>query len=78
MTQHIRVFVNERALDVIPGSSVIDVVESFSAELAGGLMSGKGHVTDGVGREIGLSEIVPSGAILRTVGTGGKSERDDA
>ena len=78
MTQHIRVFVNERALDVISGSTVIDVVESFSAELACVLMRGKGHVTDGVGREIGLSEVVPSGAILRIVGTGGKSERDDA
>ncbi len=78
MTQHIRVFVNERALDVTPGSTVFDVVESFSAELASVLLSGKGHVTDGVGREIGLGEIVLAGAILRTVGTEDKSGRDDA
>ena len=77
MTQHIRVFVNERALDVRPGSTVMAVVESYSTQLAAALRDGKGRVTDGVGRDVGLSEIVQSGSILRTAGAGGIPQRTD-
>ena len=77
MNQPIRVFVNERALDVSTGSTVIAVIESYSKQLADRLRDGRGRVTDGVGRDMDLADTVQSGAILRTVGTGGKPDRAD-
>ena len=78
MVEVVRVYINENAVGVPPGSTVLDAVRSFSSEAADGLESGRGHVTDGVGRHITLEEPVSAGSILRVVDAGSRrSEQAD-
>ena len=75
MTEPIRVYVNETAVGVPPGSTVLGAVRSFSSEVATSLESGQGHVTDGVGRPIALGESVGPGSILRVIGPGSSNRQ---
>jgi len=68
----VRVYINENAVGVPPGSTVLDAVRSFSSNAADELESGRGHVTDGVGRPIELEKPVSVGSILRVVGAGSR------
>ena len=75
VTEPVRVYINETAVGVSPGSTVLDAVRSFSSEAATALESGRGHVTDGAGRPIALGESVSSGSIIRVIGTGTRNRQ---
>jgi len=63
----IRVFVNERPVDLPAASSLHAAVAALDPALAEALAGGRAHATDGVGRPIGLSDPVFPGAIIRVV-----------
>src|SRR5436309_4072778 len=66
----LRVFINEKPVSVTRGATVRDAVEAFDRELAGLLVSGAAHATDGVGRPVDASDPVgEGGAIFRVVVT---------
>src|SRR5213594_753714 len=64
----LRVFINEKPVSVTRGATVRDAVEAFDRELAGLLVSGAAHATDGEGRPVDASDPVgEGGAIFRVV-----------
>ena len=67
MSEGVRVFVNERAVLVVPGATVREAVLAFDAELAALLDLGQAYVTDGVGRPVPPSTSVEPGGIVRVV-----------
>ncbi len=67
MTDTVRLFVNEQAVDVPAGTTVIEAVETVSADLAHSVRAGTAYITDGVGRSTGVSRTVSNGEILRIV-----------
>ncbi|MGH7645463.1 MAG: adenosine deaminase [Gemmatimonadales bacterium] len=70
MTDAVRVFVNQRPVDVARGATVRDAVAALDRELAGLLASGAAYVTDGVGRPLDAGDAVgEAGAVLRVVVT---------
>jgi len=70
MTDAVRVFVNQRPVDVARGATVRDAVATFDRELADLLASGAAYVTDGVGRPVDAGDPVgETGAVLRVVVT---------
>ena len=69
-SSELRVFVNEKPVSVARGATVRDAVEALDRELAGLLVSGAAHATDGVGRPVDASDPVgEGGAIFRVVVT---------
>lgn len=69
MTGTLRVFVNERPVEVPPGSTVLEAVAAFSSDAADSVRRGTAYVTDGVGRSTDVSQEVARGDILRVVRT---------
>ncbi|HWP38630.1 MAG TPA: hypothetical protein VNL18_13855 [Gemmatimonadales bacterium] len=67
MMQLIRVFVNERPVDVAPGADLTAAVAALDPSLAAALADGRAYATDGVGRPIAGTEPVVAGAIIRVV-----------
>lgn len=67
MSEGVRVFVNERAVVVVPGATIRQAVLAFDPDLAAMVSSGQAYVTDGVGRPVEPSESVEPGSILRVV-----------
>ena len=65
----VKIFVNERRLELSPGVTVSDAVAAFDAALADALRVGTAYVTDGVGRRFDPSTVVQEGMILRVVKT---------
>ncbi len=63
----VRIFVNERAVEVTPGTAVESAVALVDAELAEALRRGRAYVTDGVGRPIDPRAPASAGAIFRVV-----------
>ncbi|HUL04267.1 MAG TPA: adenosine deaminase [Gemmatimonadales bacterium] len=62
-----RVFVNERPVDVARGATVRDAVAAFDAGLAG-LIAAGAYVTDGVGRPVDASDPVgEAGTVFRVI-----------
>lgn len=62
-----RVFVNEGALDVPPGSDVSAAIRAFDPNIEGQIASGLACVTDGRGIELAANAPLASGAILRVI-----------
>jgi hypothetical protein len=60
-----RVFVNDRPVEVIDGATAQDAVAALDPGLAEGLADGLVVATDGVGRAADLGAPLTSGAILR-------------
>ena len=67
MTGDVRVFVNERPVNVAPGATIRDAVAAFDASLADKLTTGAAYVTDGVGRPAQPDASIEPGAIIRVV-----------
>jgi hypothetical protein len=67
MTPPIRVFVNQRPVDVTPGTDLTAAVAALDPELAAALKEGRAYATDGVGRPIALAQPVVAGSIIRVV-----------
>ena len=61
----IRVFVNERPVDVASPATVADAVTAFDAALGAALAAGAVRVTDARGIDIPPTEPVGHGSILR-------------
>jgi len=75
MSEALRVFVNERPVDVARGATVRDVVRRFDAALADLLDGGAAYVTDAVGRPLDAGDPVrEAGAVFRVVVTARRTE----
>lgn len=64
----VRVFVNERPIDVPPGATVAVAVQSFDAALGQAVLAGAASVTDARGIVVDPAGPVGAGAILRVIG----------
>jgi len=62
-----RVFVNDGALDVPPGSDVSAAVRAFDPDIERQVASGLAYVTDGRGIEQAANAPLANGAILRVI-----------
>ena len=82
MPDTIRVFVNQRAMDLAPGTTVTDAVRAADSALARALADGIALVTDGRGLPLAPDQTLSSGAIVRVVissrGEAGAPQADDA
>lgn len=67
MSDTIRVFVNERPVEVAPGSTVLRAVRAFDDALAGRLERHEAYVTDGRGIPMPPDVLLSPGAILRVI-----------
>lgn len=65
--QRIRVFVDERPVEVQPGCTVRDAVAAHDAALGEALDDAGTYVTDGVGRKVDPDTELVAGSILRVV-----------
>ncbi len=68
MSKPVKIFVNEKSLEIEPGTSVEAAVGQFDEKLGAALSAATVYVTDGVGRRIDLATVVHDGTILRVVG----------
>ena len=75
MNELVKIFVNERGVEIPPGTPVSEAVRTFDAALGEALLAGAAYVTDGVGRRIDVASSVNEGAILRVVKTARGVER---
>ncbi len=75
MSEQVKIFVNERGVEIPPGTLVSEAVRTFDAALGEALRAGAAYVTDGVGRRIDVASVVNEGAILRVVKTARGVER---
>ena len=67
----LRVFVNERPVDLARGATVRDAVAAFDRRLAELVATSAAYVTDGVGRRIDAADPVgEAGGVLRVVVSG--------
>jgi hypothetical protein len=64
----VRVFVNERPVEVPPGATVAVAVQSFDAALGQALLAGAASVTDARGIGVDPAGPVGAGTILRVIG----------
>jgi hypothetical protein len=67
MTDVIRVFVNERPVDLAAGADVAEAVRAADSSLSEKVAGGAAYVTDGRGIEIDPAARLSGGAILRVV-----------
>lgn len=63
----VRVFVNERPVEVAAGAAVRAAVEVLDPALAEALDRGRAYATDGVGRPLDATAPVAAGAIVRVI-----------
>jgi adenosine deaminase len=69
----LRMFVNERPVDVAPGATVRDAVAALDRELAELVATAAAYVTDGVGRIVDAEDSVgEAGGVLRVVVSAGR------
>jgi hypothetical protein len=63
-----RLFVNEKPVDVIEPATVADAVTAFDAALGAALLAGTARATDARGIDIAPNEPVGPGSIVRILG----------
>ena len=80
MPDTIRVYLNQRAVDLPAGTLVAEAIRLAEPQLSQSLESGKAKVTDGRGLDLPLDQTLTNGAILRIIVTSrrGDSPDDDA
>jgi len=64
----IRLFVNEKPVDVTEPATVADAITAFDAELGAALLAGTARATDARGIDIAPAEPVGPGSIIRILG----------
>jgi len=69
MAESVRVFVNAVAVDVAPGSSVLDVVRCWNENEAAAVTRGERVITDSRGLPVTSDLRVSAGSIFRLVPT---------
>ncbi len=67
VTSTITVYVNGKAVSVLPDDTVADAVTRCAPDLGDSVRNGTAYVTDGVGRRVELDRKVVLGAIFRVV-----------
>jgi len=71
--ERLRVFVNERPVDVAPGATVRDAVAALDRGLSDLLAAAAAYVTDGVGRTVDAADAVgEAGGVFRVVVAAGR------
>ena len=71
--ERLRVFVNERPVDVAPGATVRDAVEALDRGLSDLLTTAAAYVTDAVGRMVDAGDPVgEAGGVFRVVVSAGR------
>jgi hypothetical protein len=78
MSEHIRVFINERPVGVAAGSDVRAAVRAYDPSLAEQFAAGEAYVTDGRGIEMAGDVLLGPGSILRVVVRARRREGGDA
>ena len=63
----IRVFVNEKPVDVSPPATVADVVTALDAALGAQVRAGTARATDARGIDVESEDAVTAGSILRVI-----------
>jgi hypothetical protein len=63
----IRLFVNEKPVDVAAPATVADAVTAFDAGLGAALLAGAARATDARGIDIAATDAVGPGSILRVL-----------
>ena len=61
----IRLFVNEKPVDVVEPATVADAITAFDAALGAALLAGTARATDARGIDIAPNEPVGPGSIIR-------------
>ena len=74
----LRVFVNERAVEVPRGASVADAVRALDAAAADAVAAGDRSVTDGRGLPVDAQGATHAGAIYRLIPARRPASADDA
>lgn len=72
----IRVYVNERPVDVPGGATALAAVTAFDAGLGGALGAGSARVTDARGIELDPAAPLHAGSILRVMGRRAGTDAD--
>ncbi len=67
MPDAIRVYLNQRVVDLPAGTLVAEAIRIAEPELSQSLESGKARVTDGRGLDLPLDQPLANGAILRII-----------
>jgi hypothetical protein len=63
----IKIFVNEKSVLVVPGTTVGAAVRHLEGTTGAGTDEGSGYLTDGVGRRLEPETIVAPGMIIRSI-----------
>ena len=74
----VRVYVNERGVDVDAGGTALDAVRAFDAAEAERVASGTRGLTDSRGLPVRASDAVHGGAIYRLVSARAAAAADEA
>lgn len=80
MTAVIRVYVNERAIDVPAGAAAAVAVAAHDPDLGAAVAEGRAYLTDGRGVQLAADATLAAGAIVRVVRPAGRrstGESDD-
>ena len=67
MTEQVRIFINEKSVSILRGSTVAAAVALFDAALGKSVAGGTGYLTDGVGRRLPQETVVAEGMIVRAI-----------
>jgi hypothetical protein len=67
MPDTIRVYLNQRGVDLPAGTSAAEAIRLAEPQLSEALESGKAKVTDGRGLDLPLDRPLTNGAILRII-----------
>jgi len=78
VTAPIRVYVNDRPLDVPRGATATDAVRQLDAALAERLGAGTASLTDARGVVLAANAVLAPGAIVRVVTRARRDAEDDA
>ena len=74
----VRVYVNERGVDVAPGSTALDAVRALDAAAAERIAGGMRALTDSRGLPVAAASAVHGGAIYRVVSARAAAAADGA
>ena len=67
MPDTIRVYLNQRGVNLPAGTSVTEAIRLVEPQLSEALASGKAKVTDGRGLDLSPDQVLTGGAILRII-----------
>ena len=78
MPDTLRCFVNERAVSLSPGATVLDAVTALDPALAARVTRGEAYVTDARALRVAGDQALAAGAILRVIVSSRAADDADA